>query len=130
MGKVQLLLIVVILVSIMIIVGACTSPSTTDEILSVDELMENPIYDTILRIEGSVSLLGELWCPCFELTSSGETVTVYYDLMVENNGTERVSVSVEGIENGDHVIITGELKGGGIHHSLNDFWASNIVKAN
>ena len=53
---------------------------------------------------------------------------VWYDLMVEDDGTERTSVKVEGIANGDHVIATGELKTAGKHRSLNDFWASNIEK--
>ncbi len=130
MGKIKLLLMVVIISSTMIIVGACTNPSTNDETLSVAELMENPVYNAEFKIEGSVSLLGELFCPCFELTSGGETLMVYYGLMIEDDGTERISVSVEGIENGDHVIVTGELKSGGIYHSLNDFWASSIEKTN
>lgn len=67
-------------------------------------------------------------CPCFELTSGEEKVQVWYDLMVEDDGTERPSVSVQGIENGDPVIVTGELKTEGEHRSLNDFWASNIEK--
>ena len=123
MSKVRLLLMVAILGSAMLIIGACTIGN-----MSVSELMEDPVYDTEIRIEGAVSLLGELWCPCFELTSNGETVTVWYGLMVEDDGTEKPSVSVEGIENGDYVVVTGELKGGGTHHSLNDFWASSIEK--
>jgi len=130
MSKIKLLLMVVIVSSTMIIVGACTNSSTTDETLSVAELKEDPVYNTELKIEGSVSLLGELFCPCFELTSGGETLMVYYGSMVEDDGTERISVSVEGIENSDHVIVTGELKSGGIYHSLNDFWASSIEKTN
>jgi hypothetical protein len=130
MGKIKLLLMVVIISSAVIIVGACTNPSTTDETLNVAELIENPVYNTELKIEGSVSLLGELFCPCFELTSGGETLMVYYGLMIEDDGTERISVSVEGIKNGDNVIVTGELKSGGIYHSLNDFWASSIEKTN
>ena len=50
--------------------------------------------------------------------------------MAEDDGTERIAVSVDGIENGDYVIVKGELKKGGIYHSLNDFWASNIEKTN
>ena len=96
--------------------------------LSVSELLEKPVYDTEVKIYGKVSLLGELLCPCFELTSDGKKVEVWYDLMVEDDGTQRPPVSVEGIENGDWVIVTGELKTEGIHRSLNDFWASNIEK--
>jgi hypothetical protein len=96
--------------------------------LSVAELLENPVYDTEVTIYGNVSLLGELLCPCFELTSGGATVLVWYDLMVENGGIQRAPVSIQGINNGDKIIVTGELKGeGGTHYSKGDFWATVIV---
>lgn len=99
---------------------------TPSDTLRVSELLENPVYDGEVTIGGQVSLLGELLCPCFELTSGGETVHVWYGLMVEDDGTERPAVGVEGVENGDTVIVTGELKTAGSHTSLNDFWASSI----
>lgn len=102
-----------------------TPPSASIRIpegsLSVSELLQKPAYDREVEVYGQVSLLGELFCPCFELTSSGKRVSVWYGLMVEDDGTERPSVSVEGIENGDWVTVTGELKMGG------DLWASRIA---
>lgn len=99
-----------------------------EDILSISELIENPLYDTEIRVNGKVSLLGELFCPCFELTSGNEKVMVWYDLMVEDDFTERPSVDVSAIKNGDWVIVTGELKTEGQHRSLDDFWASDIKK--
>jgi hypothetical protein len=128
MGKVKLSSLVVVLLSMMLIAGASACTKDDKQTLSVAELMADPEYDTRVTLEGTVGLLGELFCPCFELTSGGETVMVWYGLMVEDDGTEKPTVSVEGIENGDQVIVTGELKRQGIHHSLNDFWASNIEK--
>ena len=46
--------------------------------------------------------------------------------MVEDNGTLRPSVNVDKIKNGDWVIVVGELKSGGDHYSLNDFWLRKI----
>jgi len=63
------------------------------------------------------------------LTCGGGKVVVWYGLMVEDAGTERPAVSVEGIQNSHQVAVTGELKTEGIHRSLNDFWASRIEKA-
>lgn len=111
--------------------GTLTVPELLEKpegTLTVAELLENPVYDTEVKIYGTVSLLGELNCPCFELTSGGQKVLVWYRLMVEDGGTERPSVSVEGIENGDWVVVTGELKSEGEYRSLNDFWASKIEK--
>jgi len=128
MKRVKSLLFIVILCSLALIIGACNGIKATENAIAVSDFMEDPIYDTEIIIKGEVSLLGELFCPCFELTSGGETVLVWYGLMVEDNGTERSAASTEGIENGDQVIVTGELKLGGIHHSLNDFWANDIEK--
>lgn len=96
--------------------------------LSVSELLENPVYAREVKIYGYVSLLGELFCPCFQLTSGGEEVSVWYDLMAEDDGTQRPSVSVEGIENGDWVIVTGELRPSDGQLPSTTFWASSIEK--
>ena len=103
-------------------------PAKPGDALSISELLEGHPYDTEIRAYGKVSLLGELFCPCFELESEGEKVSVWYGLMVEDDGSERPPVSVEGINNGDWVIVSGELKSKGSHRSLNDFWASHIEK--
>lgn len=96
--------------------------------LTAAELLGEPSYDTEVRIYGRVNGLGELACSCFFLISGRESVQVWYDTMFENDGTVRPAVSVEGMRNGDKVIVTGELKGeGGTHYSKGDFWAKVIV---
>ena len=65
-------------------------------------------------------------CTCFFLQSEGENLQVWYDTMVEDSGTTMPSVNVEAIDNGDWVVIAGELKSGGIHYSLNDFWLAEF----
>ncbi len=128
MDRGRLFLGVVILSLVTLLAGACTGEEKPEWTMTVAELLENPVYDTEVTIWGEVSLLGELFCPCFELTSGGEKVLVWYDLMVENDGTERPAVNVDGINNGDKIIVTGELTGeGGIHYSRGDFWATVIV---
>ena len=53
---------------------------------------------------------------------------IWYDLMVENDGTERPPANMHEFNNGDKVIVIGELKGeGGTHYSKGDFWASDIT---
>jgi len=125
----QIILVGILLIVIGLMSGCMKEPQEPEGALSVSELLENPIYDTEVKIYGEVSLLGELLCPCFELTSGGKKVLVSYGLMVDDDGTERPDVSIEGIQNGDQAIVTGELKTAGVHTSLNDFWASKIEKA-
>lgn len=98
------------------------------ECKSVADLLAKPAYNTQVIIHGEVSLLGELFCPCFRLDSGGESVEVWYGLMVEDDGTEWPDAYVEGLSNSDTVRVTGELKPGGTHHAPNVFWASKIEK--
>jgi len=109
---------------------AMVSEEKPEGVLSVAELLENPVYDVEVTIYGNVSLSGELFCQCFELPSGGATVQVWYDLMVENSRLQRPPVDVQGINNGDKSMVTGELKGeGGTHYSKGDFWATVVVLA-
>jgi hypothetical protein len=57
------------------------------------------------------------------LNSGGESVQVWYAWHED----EWPTVSVEGIQNGDVVIVTGELKTVGVDR-LNEFAASKIEK--
>jgi hypothetical protein len=125
MRKKTITLLGILLISILV-TGCSQEPQKPEGALSVAQLLEYPIYDTETRVYGKVSALRELACSCFFLQSEGGNLHVWYDTMVEDNGTLRPSVSVEEIQNGDWVIITGELKSGGDHYSLNDFWLSHI----
>jgi len=112
---------------IFILLSSCNQePPKPEGALSAAALLENPIYDTSTRVYGEVSALGKVMCTCFFLESEGENLQVWYNTMVENDGTVRPAVDVQEIKNGDWVIVTGELKSGGDHYSLNDFWAVNI----
>jgi len=107
---------------------APVSPIKSNGTLSVCELLENPVYDTEVKVYGKVSALGELFCPCFVLTFDEKSIEVWYDMMVEDDQTKRSAVSVEGIENGNSVIVTGELRSGNGTAPSTTFWASNIEK--
>jgi len=119
-----------ILIGILVIFGlvsACARvPAAPKDTLSVAELLSTPVYDTQIQIYGKVNALGELMCTCFFLESEGQNIHVWYDTMVEDVGTVLPPVSTEGIKNGDWVLVSGELKSGGIHYSPNDFWAIDI----
>jgi hypothetical protein len=66
------------------------------------------------EIYGTVSLKGELFCPCF---LAGD-VEVWYDLM-----EGKPAVDVSDINNGDFVVVKGELQ------ENQQFWAEEIFKA-
>jgi PBP1b-binding outer membrane lipoprotein LpoB len=125
MRKKTIILLGFLLISILL-TGCSQEPQKPEGALSVAELLENPIYDTQTRVYGKVSALGELMCTCFFLGSEEGNLHVWYDTMVDNDGTLRPSISIEEINNGDWVIVIGELKSGGDHYSLNDFWLSDI----
>ncbi|MCD4843847.1 MAG: hypothetical protein K8R25_05090 [Methanosarcinales archaeon] len=130
-GLISLLAIVAILMLMGCIEDKSTpavSPTNSEGTLSVYELLENPVYDTEVKVYGKVSALGELRCPCFALTFNEKSIEVWYDMMEEDDQTKRPAVSVEGIENGNMVIVTGELRSSTGTAPSTTFWASNIEK--
>lgn len=74
------------------------------------ELFVEEIYT---EIYGTVSLKGELFCPCFLV----DDVEVWYDLM-----EGKPAVDVSAINNGDFVIVKGEFQ------ENQQFWATEISK--
>ena len=97
-------------------------------VLSVGDMLEERQYNIEVSIYGQVRSLGELQCPCFHLVSGVEDVEAWYDAMVEEDGTQRSAVDVGGIENGDWVIVTGELRSSDGSIPGKGFWASSIEK--
>jgi hypothetical protein len=117
----------VLLVGLLLAMGCGGEPQQPADTVTAGELLANPTYDANVRLYGQVSELGELFCPCFRLSSGEASVMVWHDLMVEDDGTQRPPVSVEDIKNGDWVVVTGELKSAGTYRSLNDVWAREIA---
>jgi putative hemolysin len=100
----------VILVAVLVVLGltGCGDDDAT-ETMTVGALLADPVVGEIVTVEGTVSLLGELFCPCFELGSGGATVAVWYDLMVgDDENWDPVDVS--GVANGDTVVVEGALR--------------------
>lgn len=126
--KFCLVTVMVGLAFLLSIASAGCGPGVPEGCLTCGQFWGNPVYFEEIALFGEVSMLGELDCPCFHLTSGGDSITVWYDSMVEDNGTEKPPVSVEGIANGDQVVVFGELRREGKYVSLNDFWAHRIKK--
>jgi len=115
------------LVSLLILVPAGCA-SAPEGALDCCECLEAKQYDTQVTVYGKVSMLGELQSSSFILTSGGEELPVWYDTMVEDDGTKWPAVSVAGIKNGDRLVVTGELKSAGKYRKPGDFWAKKIEK--
>ncbi|MBU0530589.1 MAG: hypothetical protein ABIH52_02000 [Candidatus Aenigmatarchaeota archaeon] len=131
----KILLIFMVIVGTLVTSGCTqdgqtgTNDTVTDDVpfngeaVSVSELLSNPVYDKDIKIYGEVDQLGELLCSCFSLYSEGGQVQVWYDTMVDEE-MEWTQVNVEGIENGDQIVVTGRLK----DTPSNDFWSLSVVK--
>ena len=80
----------------------------TGEARSVAALLGDPVHDETAVIVGVADAVGELFCPCFELSSGGGTVMVWYDLAT-HDGETIPAVDIAAISNGDTVEVTGWL---------------------
>lgn len=65
------------------------------------------IQEVEAEVYGRIGNLSAFFCPCFELSSEGETVLVRHGLFAEDGYEE---VSVTGLENGDWVVVRGVLR--------------------
>jgi len=79
-----------------------------------------------IRVYGKVEHMGDFLCPCFALSSGGKSIVVWYAPMGEDDNIKEI-VELNGIKNGDYVIVTGELRID-VSKSLYEFRAVKIVK--
>ena len=102
---------IVIVVLSLLVVSGCVLRATGDDAdpVVVGTALQTAVVGDELHVYGDISLLGDLFCPCFHLTSEGGTVVVWYDLMVDDRG-EAPAVDVEGFRNGDEAVVTGEYR--------------------
>lgn len=101
--------IATLLTTLVLVVGGCggkLGAEAGSDAMTVAEMTASSDPGDSVEFTGEVSLLGELFCPCFEVTSDDESVIVWYDLMVDED-VPRPAVDVTGIENGDTVRVRG-----------------------
>ena len=116
------------LLVVALVAGCGAGPQADEGALTVGALLADPVYDTEVVVQGEVGLLDELFCPCFELSSEGQALEVWYDLMTDDDGTMWPAVRADGIANGDRVAVRGELKHAGLFRNENVFWAMAIER--
>lgn len=109
------------------VIGSCAKePPKPEGVLDVTELLDDPKYESEIKVYGQVSGLGEFECTCFALKSEGERIYVWYDMMVEEEGSVspsmRPPIDIEVIKNDDWIVVTGELKYFENRLIHEDFW--------
>ena len=89
-----------------------------------DVAVEPPeIQEVTTEVYGRIESFGAFFCPCFELSSEGETILVRHGLFAEGGYED---VDVEGFENGDWVIVSGVLR---LSNGLpTELWATSITR--
>jgi hypothetical protein len=130
MKRKNITLFLIILISSLILAGCAKEPPRPDGAITSAELLAEPVYNTPIHVYGQVQGLGEFECPCFALKSGDEQIYVWFDMMVEEDGSPtpstRPPVNVEGIENNDWVVVTGELKYFEDFKIHKDFWLEDF----
>ena len=116
---------------IALILSSCSQdPSRPEGALTSAGLLAEPVYNTPIHVYGQVSGLGEYECKCFALKSGDEQIYVWFDMMVEEDGSPtpptRTPVDIEGIGNNDWIVVTGELKYFEDFKIHKDFWLTGF----
>ncbi len=128
MKQKNIIILILIFLSIVMVSG-CTEEDMIEKpkgTVTVSELLESPVYNTEVRLYGKIAYLGGLICPCFHLLTNDRQMEIWYD-QIKNEGGPKTPVSIDGLEDGNWVIVTGELKkNSGITDNI--FWAAKIEK--
>lgn len=123
-------LCLILLFPVIILSSCVKEPSKPEGALSAAELLADPIYDSEIKVYGQVSGLGEFECPCFALSSEGDRIHVWYDMMAEDDGSvnppTRAPIDIEGLKNDDWIVATGELKYFDYKKINEDFWLAEF----
>jgi hypothetical protein len=130
MNRKYILLWLILLICFLILSGCSQDPQKPEGASTSAELLAEPVYNTPIKVYGQVSGLGEFECKCFALKSGDEQIYVWFDMMVEEDGSPapptRTPVDVTGIENGDWIVVTGELKFFEDFKVHKDFWLTEF----
>ena len=102
--------------------GSAASVGLSGGIQSARNLLLQTVFETQVKTYGRVSGLAEMSCPCFIVISGGERLEVWYNL------TAQEPAKLPSIQNGDWVVITGQLKPGVLGLGSRAFWASHIER--
>ena len=125
------ILLMVFLISAGVLSCCSSEPLRPKGALTSAELLADPVYETPIKVYVQVSGLGEFECPCFALKSGDAQIYVWFDMMVESDGSPtpptRPPIDIEGIENDDWVVVTGELKYFEDFKDHKDFWLTEFV---
>ena len=119
-----------IIINALILSGCAKEPPKPEGAISSAELLVDPVYESEIKVYGQISGLGEFECPCFALKSEGDRIYVWYDMMVEDEGSvsppTRLPIDIEGLENDDWIVVTGELKYFENRKKHEDFWLTEF----
>jgi hypothetical protein len=111
-----------------LVVSGCAllDADESDESVTVGSVVVSMQIGDEVRLHGEVALLGELFCPCFNVSDGEATVVVWYDLMVDDAG-EFPAVSIAEIGNGDEVVVIGEYRSTDPGTGFPVIWAEEVV---
>jgi hypothetical protein len=94
--------------------------------ITTGDLLKNPVYGTEVKVYGKVSVLGQVDCMCFYLTSGDGTISVWYSYPSANDMHKSTRIDIDGLQNGDTAVVVGRV------NDLSDvppsFWAINVTK--
>ena len=108
-----------------LLAGCIQEPQKPEGAVNVVELITNPVYNTPIEVYGEIGGLGladpRPTCPCLFLKYGKVSITVWYDLMIKEDGTAMPAVNIDKIKNNDWVLVTGEFQPESF-----DLWAISI----
>jgi len=101
--------------------------SVAEALASPGEEMPEPpaVQETPVKVYGRVGNLGAFFCPCFELSSEGDTVLVRHGLFGQDGYED---LDVDWLKDGDWIIVAGVLRTSAAPPP--ELWAKSVTPVN
>lgn len=74
--KRKIILVMFVVLSGLLLSG-CGPPKPPEGVLTPDEVLGYRVYNQQIRVYGQINHLGELFCPCFHLSTGGKDLLVW-----------------------------------------------------
>ncbi len=78
-------------------------------VVTVRELLRQPDELSPVAVYGEIAPGERPLCPCFRLQSGGDSMVVWYDLVLEDDSSGSAYSEVRGLDDGDRVIVVGSV---------------------
>ena len=123
------LTLLAVVLAVVVLTAGCrqSAPEIAQRPLSVRELLQNPKYDSEIKIFGHITEIDQESFAYFQLESGDISIEVRRRVASDDDGAGSSPADMGSIKNGDWVVVTGFLKEGSAGDKRDYFLSHSVL---